>query len=138
MRIWDAIKIGEAIEFMLKDTDTIVDPIEWLSQPENIVLENEFGDIALFEYGFPAKRIYAGHYFFKSRGRNAITTAKNFLDELFNTCYNISILMGLVPRQHKAARWITRQAGFRSYGLEELAGKEYEIFILTKKEFNNE
>ena len=83
------------------------------------------------------KHIYSGHYYFKSRGRQAITAGKGFLDELFNTCYNIDVVMGMVPIGHKAARWMSRQLGFTSHGVEELRDKHYELFILTKKEFNN-
>lgn len=120
------------------ETSNIPDPIDWLSNPINICFENDLGDIALFELAFQNKPFYSGHYYFKSRGREAINSAKGFLDELFNTCYNIDTLMGFVPLRRKAARWITRQIGFTSYGTEEIHDEEYEMFILTKKEFNNE
>lgn len=136
-RIWDAVKIAAAIKHFLK-TEEQVDVIEWLSDPANIVLENDHGDLALFEYGLPTRKVYSGHYYFKSRGRAAITAAKGFLDELFNSCYNIGILMGMVPNERRDVKWLTRQLGFTSYGLEETRGKTYELFILTKKEFNNE
>lgn len=135
MRIWNAIKIGSAIETLLADGE-VVDPIEWLADQTHIVLENEHGDLALFEYALVNKKIYSGHYFFKSRGKHAIEAAKGFLDELFNTCYNIHVVMGLVPKDNKAARWISRRLGFTSYGFDEIHGTEYELFILTKKEFN--
>lgn len=133
MRTWNALKIAPAIGFLSKDT---ADPIEWLADPVNIALENEQGDLALFEYGLPQKKIYSGHYFFKSRGKQAIVTARAFLDELFNSCYNIHVLMGLVPIENRAARWMSRRIGFTSHGNEEINGNEYELFILTKKEFN--
>lgn len=133
MRTWNVMKVGEAIQYLSKD----IDPIDWLADPTNIALENEQGDLALFEYAFKDKPIYSGHYYFKSRGRQAIVSARDFLDELFDPCYNISIVMGLVPLKNKAARWLTRQVGFTSYGTEEIHEKEYEIFILTKKEFQH-
>ena len=131
------MKIGLAIKHFL-NTEEKVDPIEWLSDPTNIVLENESGDLALFEYGLPTKRVYSGHYFFKSRGKEAIKAAKSFLDELFNSCYNIGVLMGMVPIERREVKWLTRHLGFTSYGIEEACGNMYELFILTKKEFNNE
>lgn len=137
MRTYDALKISSAIKYFLQ-TEEFVDPIEWLSNPANIVLENDRGDLALFEYGITTQKVYSGHYYFQSRGKAAILAAREFLDELFNTCYNISVLMGLIPLPSKAARWITRRIGFTSYGTEEIRGTEYEMFILTKKEFNNE
>jgi len=137
MRIWDATKIAIAIKHFLK-TEEQVDVIEWLSDPVNIVLENDNGYIAIFEYGIPAKRVYSGHYYFKSRGRQAIKAGKELLDELFNSCYNVNILMGMVPIERREVKWMTRQLGFKSYGPEEARGKQYELFILTKKEFNHE
>lgn len=137
MRTWDAVKIGRAIKHFLK-TEEQVDVVEWLANPSNIAFENDRGDLAIFEYGLPTKKVYSGHYYFQSRGRAAIRSAKEFLDELFNSCYNVSILMGMVPVERKDVKWITRQLGFTSYGLEETRGKQYELFILTKKEFNHE
>lgn len=133
MRTWDVTKVKEAIEYLSKD----VCPVEWLANQNNIALENEQGDLALFEYAFKDKPIYSGHYYFKSRGKQAIKAGRDFLDELFNSCYTINILMGLVPLSHRAARWLTRRIGFTSYGTEEIREKEYEIFILTKKEFEH-
>lgn len=137
MRIWDAVKINTAIKYFLQ-TEDLVDPIEWLSNPLNIVLENDKGDLALFEYGVPIPKNYSGHYFFQSRGREAITAATDFLDELFNTCYNIHVLIGLVPKDKPAAKWLSRRVGFTPNGTETIGDKEYELFILTRKEFNNE
>jgi hypothetical protein len=137
VRTWDAVKIGAAICSFLH-TEEKVDVIEWLSNPANLVFENEHGDLAIFESTLFGSKIYSGHYYFKSRGKQAIASAKQFLDELFNSCYNIHIVMGLVPIEHLAAKWISRRIGLKSYGLQEIHGITYEHFILTKKEFNNE
>lgn len=135
MRTWNALKIGVVIGHLLK-SDDLVDPIEWLANPVNIALENSVGDLAIFEYAFPTQKIYSGHYYFQSRGKQAIQSGRDFLDELFNTCYTINVLTGMVPVEHLGAKWITRRLGFTSHGIEEVHGKEYELFILTKKEFN--
>jgi hypothetical protein len=137
MRTWDAMKIEPAIACLLGNNHSI-DPIEWLAREQNIVLENNEGDLALFEYGFPIKKVHSGHYYFKSRGRSAITAARGFLDELFNSCYNIHVLMGFTPLHRKDAQWLSRKSGFTSYGVEEINDKQYELFIITKKEFNCE
>ena len=50
MRIYDEAKIHEALIYLQHGADN-VDHIEWLNNPDNIVLENEQGDIALFEHG---------------------------------------------------------------------------------------
>lgn len=132
-RTYDASLVAPAILEFLK-TEDLVDPIEWISNPDNIVLQNDSGDLALFEKGI--KDIYSGHYFFKSRGRQAIEAGHEFLDNVFNTCYNIPILMGLIPLTHLGARWLTKRLGFTSYGIIRSSVRPYEMFIITKKEFN--
>lgn len=134
MRTYDTSIIEPAYRFLSKDVKDPLSLEEWMAIPANIVLTNEHGDVALFEIGF--KNIYTGHYYFNSRGRQAIKAARDFLDELFNTCYNISVLLGLTPTHLRHASWLSRQVGFKSYGFEELNGKQYEVFIITKKEFN--
>jgi len=133
MRTYDTEKVGSVIKDLL-EKDTKVDPQEWLDKPTNIALTNDNGDIALFEIGF--SNIYTGHYHFKSRGRKAINVAREFLDELFNTCYNIDILLGLTPITNLPARWLSRQVGFKSHGVVEGPKRHYEMFIMTKREFN--
>lgn len=134
-RIYDRVLISEAINTLIRK-DREVDVDEWVANPDNIVLQNSQGDLALFEKGI--RDIYSGHYFFKCRGRGALTSAKEFLDEIFNSCYNIDILMGLVPLGNLGARWLTRQVGFKSQGPLSFDGRHYEMFVITKKEFNNE
>lgn len=134
MRTTDPALVAPAIEFYNQNGKIKVDPVEWIANPTNIVLTNDAGDLAIFEIG--VKNIYTGHYFFKSRGREALNAGRDFLDELFNTCYNIPILMGLVPLHNRAARWLSRQLGFTSYGAMQFQDNDYEMFILTKKEFN--
>lgn len=134
-RTYDVKVITEVITGLL-GPDNNVDITKWIADPDNIVLVNDRGDIALFEKGI--KHVHSGHYYFKSRGRQAIKAGTEFLDELFNTCYNIQVLMGLVPITHLGARWLSRQLGFKSYGIEHVGEKPYEMFIITKKEFNQE
>lgn len=134
VRVFDAQLIGPAIKHFLKTEDR-VDPIEWLSDPSNIVLQNDDGDLALFEKG--VKNIYSGHYYFRSRGRKAITAGTEFLDNLFNSCYNIEVLTGFVPLTHLGARWLSRQIGLKSQGvIKGLGPQPDEMFIITRSEFN--
>lgn len=136
MRTFDASLIAPAVDFFLKDQENSVDLIDWVADKSNIALVNEHGDLALFEKTM--KDNYTGHYFFKSRGRKAINAGRDFLDEIFNTCYNIPILLGLCPLGNLGARWMSRQLGFTSYGaIDYINDKKYEMFIITKEEYNN-
>ncbi len=131
-RTYDANLIAPAIKFFLGTEDKI-DPIEWISKPTNIALVNDNGDVSLFE--LDVNNVYNGHYYFQSRGKKALLAAREFLDTAFNSCYNIPLIMGLTDLTHLGARWLSRQIGFKSYGVVK-ADKPYEMFILTKKEFN--
>jgi hypothetical protein len=135
-RIYDAALIAPAIELFLGSNAYQVDPVEWISDPEHIVLMNDKGDMALFEPGI--RKYYSGHYFFKSRGREALESAREFLDTIFSPCYNIPVMMGLVPDERRDVKLITRRLGFKSYGLTYSQGKAFEIFILSREEFQNE
>lgn len=133
MRTYDASLIAPAIELFL-GTNNNVDPVEWLADPEHIALVNDKNDLALFEPGI--KHVYSGHYYFQSRGRGAIDSGTELLDELFNSCYNISILTGFVPINHLAAKWLSRRLGFTAYDIVDINNQQYQLFILTKEEFN--
>ena len=132
MRTTDPKIVQEAIDMVHPEAGITGE--EWLKTPTNIALINDQGDVALFEIGL--RNIYSGHYAFKSRGKQAIEAAREFLDEIFNTCYNIDVIMGLTPITNLPARWLTRRVGFKSYGVVEGPKRHYEMFIMTKREFN--
>ena len=132
MRIFDTDTVSIAIKSLLKSEDRC-DPDEWILNRDNICLQNEYGDLALFEYGVP--KVMTGHYYFQSRGKKALEAGHAFLDEIFNPCYNIEVITGLTPLANLGARWLTRRLGFKSQGVVRVRGKAYEMFILTKKEF---
>lgn len=132
MRTYDARKVAEAVAFFRKTEDGF-DPIDWVSNHLNLALENSDGDMSLFEYERPG--IVTGHYYFKSRGRKAIQVGQAFLDEVFNSCYNIEVIRGLVSITHLGARWISRQIGLKSYGVVKVLDQPFELFILSKKEY---
>ncbi len=133
MQTYDTQRVQEVIDFLHPD-GIETNAKEWLAKPTNIALTNEIGDLALFEIGF--NNVYTGHYYFKSRGRKAIVAARAFLDEIFNTCYNIDVILGLTPITNLPARWLTRQVGFKSHGVVQGPKRHYEMFIITKREFN--
>lgn len=49
--------------------------------------------------------------------------------------YPIEALRGLTKVELRAARWIARHLGCKSYGIVETNGEPHELFILTRKEF---
>lgn len=133
MRTYDVQQVRETIEGLHED-GVNMSAEDWVNNPANIALVNDSGDVALFEIGF--KNVYTGHYYFTSKGRKAIQVARQFIDELFNTCYNIEVILGLTPLTNLPARWLSRQVGFKSHGVVEGPKRHYEMFIITKREFN--
>lgn len=106
-------------------------PEEWLADKKNIALVNDKGDVALLEC---LNGIYTGHYFFFSRGRDAVEAAKDFLKEAF-IVYDIKVIRGLTPVEKKGAWWLTKHLGFKDYGLVDTSFGTCHLSILTKEEW---
>lgn len=106
----------------------------WLEQTPNICLTDENGNFALFEYNEPKK--YTGHYFFVDRGKKALNLAKEFLEFFFNN-YDVEVIRGMTPLESLGARWLSRQIGFKSYGVIFPINRPCELFILTRKEYKD-
>lgn len=107
------------------------EPGDWLFGA-NIALVNDKNDVALLEYTAPGK--FTGHYFFLSRGKDAVTSAKDFLREAFEE-HPVEAITGLTPHVKRGALWLNKQIGFTSYGTIETQIGPCEIVILTKKEW---
>jgi len=125
MRTYNCELIEPAVKLFLGDNH-LIDLNNWINQPTNIVLVNENGDLALFE----KQGTWQGHYYFKSRGKKAIEAGKNFLDEIFNLCYDIKILTGLTPLTNLKARWFNRQIGLKSQGVIIINKEPFELFTI--------
>lgn len=132
MRTFDANLVSQAVAFFRK-TELDFDPVDWISNHANFAFINEAGDMALFEHELP--HVVTGHYYFRSRGKTALKAAREFLDEIFDSRYNIQVIRGLTPLTHLGARWMNRQLGLKSYGVVQTTIGPHEIFILTKKEY---
>lgn len=132
-RTFDADSVDKAVQ---RNPDAInFNAEEWCSNTDNIALTNDKDDFALFENEYPGA--YTGHYFFNSRGKEAVKAAEEFLLEAF-TNYPIEVIRGLTPADKLGAKWLSRRLGFTSYGTVETIVGDCELFILTKDEFNNE
>lgn len=131
-RTFDANLVDKAVRLFNKNTETVFDPISWVSDHRHVALQNSSDDLALFERELP--NVVTGHYYFKSRGKDALKAGRAFLDEIFNPCYNVEVIRGLTPLTNLGARWMSRQIGFKSHGVVKVLDKPFELFILSKKE----
>lgn len=132
-RSWDASLVAEAVEFFTK-LKLDMDPIDWVSNQNNIILQNASGDTAFLVYDRPG--VCTAHYYFKTRGKQAEQAGHEFLTELFGPNYDIHVIQGLTPLTYLGARWMTKRLGFKSYGVVKHEDKLFEHFILTRKEYH--
>lgn len=131
MRTHDIGVVEAALE-QVRDDLKGLPPSDWLNDLRNVAMTNEAGDVALFE--FRGKGIYCGHYFFLSRGREAVKAAKSFLSEFFSECG--SIIIGFTPTDKKAAVWLTRHLGFSHISDEDIDGRPHRVSVMTRKDFD--
>lgn len=114
------------------------DPSDWSDNLNNWALSNDNGDIALFEYEYDG--VYSGHYFFFSRGKEAVKAAKSLLKSFWTMNEDAKVIRGLTPLENLGARWMNKQLKFKSYGVIKTSVGPCELVILTKEEWriNNE
>lgn len=115
MRTFDISKIKAAVAQYAEEIEGF-DPYYWLQNPNNIALINDNDDVALFEHQYRLTNTVCGHYFFFSRGKQAVAAAQKFLEEIFSNEYKVDTIIGLTPENHKAALWMNRRLGFKDNG----------------------
>lgn len=106
----------------------------WLDNKNNVMLVDG-DDVGLATFEYPG--VYTVHWFFVSRGRQALRTAKLMLGHMFEV-YDAKILRGLTPVNLKAARWLAKQAGLTSYGIVECLDGPHEIMCITRHDYEKE
>lgn len=134
MRTFDTRKVKAATS-QYSDDITGFEPHSWLFNPNNVALINDKNDIALFEHQADLFNTVCGHYFFFSRGKDALKAAKEFLEEIFSEQYNVDTITGLTPIDHKGALWLNRQLGFRENGNVETEIGPCRFVMLTKNQW---
>lgn len=110
-------------------------PEEWLADKENIALTDGAGSFNLFQHD--GNGVYYAHTFYKRRGKDARDMARASVKEMFEK-YPTQALKGLTPTEKRGACWLTRQAGFKSYGVVNTVAGPCELFILTRSEYERE
>jgi hypothetical protein len=122
-------EVVEAVSPYLKDFGGF-EPVSWLENHDNVALTDEKGNVSLFEKG--SDGVYTGHYFFVVRGKAALVLAREMLDVFFEES-GAKAIRGLTPLTNLGARWMSRQLGFKGYGVVHTLTGPCELFILTKE-----
>lgn len=129
MRTYNTSYIRDILEFL---PITGFEPLSFILDRDNIVLTNG-KDYAVFQY--TSFGTYTGHYFFKSRGREAIEVGKQFINELFNE-HKAVMIIGFTPVEYKAAKWMNRQLGFKPGPTVETPEGDCQLYTLIKEQHN--
>lgn len=87
-------------------------------------------NVAMFELS--SDGIYTGHYFFTARGKTAIKVGKEMVAYFFSHT-KARTIRGLTPIGNLGARWMSRQLGFKGYGVVCSGYGPCELFILMKE-----
>ena len=112
------------------------DPDTWVDNDYNVALIREdTQDVALFERQYKIPHVVHGHYFFHSRGKEAIKTAKAALKEIFSGKYNIEVVSGFTPYDNKGALRMNKLLGFTSHGSIDTSVGPCDFVVLTRKEW---
>lgn len=104
-------------------------PEEWLATDWNIMLSDGKGNVTLWDKN--PDGVYTAHIFFVIKGR----AAKKLALEMIGKFWEITgeqVVRGMTPLENRAARWMARQLGFKSYGAYKTIFGPCELFILTK------
>ena len=132
------IEVRKDWRLLVKATESVRDicPLEdlatWYTLPKCLMLIDG-QDVGLATYDYPG--VYTVHWYYQSRGRDAIELAKKMCALMF-TDYGAQALRGIIKHRLKASRWATRQVGFKSTGfVTDAHGEECEVLCATKDEF---
>lgn len=136
MRTFDSHLITKAVS-QYAEQITGFEPDEWTQNTWNVALTNDNEDIALFERQELNPVAVFGHYFFWSRGKDAVKAAKEFLKEIFTDGYSVEVIMGLTPVEHKGALWLNKQLGFKPVEIVNSHVGDLQMVMLTKNEWEN-
>lgn len=102
---------------------------EYFSNPMNYTaFKGE--NIGFAEYKNPGT--YWVHFcYHTAKGKEAVNLAQDMLNALFRDC-PAKIAIGLIEMGNRKARWVVRQAGFKSLGETETKNGMCEMFYWTK------
>lgn len=110
-------------------------PDDWLSNLDNIALKDDKGNVTLFEDMDGVPGSVMGHYFYFSRGTEAVKASKRFLRKLFSEDYKVDTVFGLTPKNHKGALWLNKQLGFTELGSVDFNDELFVFVRLTKQDW---
>ena len=136
MRTYDFDLVQKAIS-QYREEIVGLDLKSWLLDNRNVALTNENNDVAMFQRQYLNPISVYGHYFFWSRGKQAVQAGQEFLKEVFSEPYSVQMITGLTPVYHKGALWMNKRLGFEQFDMIETAAGPCYLVMLTKNKWMN-
>lgn len=100
---------------------------KWLSNPNHVAL-TDGRNIGMFE-AQETPGTFHGHMIFRDRGKFALEVARKMIRHLVDL-FGALAIYGETPVQKRAARWFSRQLGFRSRGIKSTPYGDVEQFVM--------
>jgi hypothetical protein len=104
----------------------------WLEVPGNVAY-TVGEDLGMATFDYPG--LYAVHWFFKSRGREAVEVCIAMLEKVFGE-HGAKVVRGVTPMNNLPARRLAKYVGCETISIEEYPDGPYEIMLLYKDRFN--
>lgn len=116
------------IDYLVREFNADRDRLVEVLSADGTFWEKIGEDIALFER--KREGVVEGHYAFKSKGRRGIDRAREILKRVFDR--DVSVIVGVTPDENKAAKWFSRQLGFKQISTVETPEGPAVVFMLQK------
>jgi len=118
-----------------RDSLTLEKTQEWLDKEENMAFLNGEGSLGMLE--FSSKGLYDSHHFHRAdvRGRKALRASKDMIAYAFDNFPKIEVMRGRTPLNRQDACWAARKLGFKSLGVLPELTPACELFMLTRKDY---
>lgn len=106
---------------------------DWLETPGNVAYM--IGDnLGLATLDYPG--LFAVHWFFTSKGREAVEVCLAMLEPVFGE-HGAKAIRGVVPIDNKPSRRLAKYVGCETFATETYPdGETYELMILSKERYN--
>lgn len=108
------------------------DNATWLANHDNLMyVEGENVGLATFDY----PGMYTLHWFYKSRGKEALKVCKRMIEKLIAE-QDVKVLRGVIHMDNKPSRFLAKRMGFQRVSIEEFLDGPNELIYMTKEVFN--
>lgn len=102
--------------------------VDWLATPGNVPITFDNGNVALFDW--EGGKDYQVHFLFQSRGKEAITNAKEAFRQMFVE-HGAELIFGLVPDFRRDVKLLARWIGGKFAGKRQTVDGPCELYVLS-------